>query len=255
KVAELSEEVEKALDKINSSEEKKQNVSLGPAVFVVPTAILLSIVSAGIAVVGKFPFIWIFLVFASICFWMSHQFAPKGSFTTVAVVLNFVLLNLFLVSISASVLMGSVLQIFLGIYISLMLFLWGGSQMLKTSFLNFFIVSFSFCCLACWCVFMLQPTFECSVTTPMKQNQLFKEYLTYNSSDEVRFNLSSEVPWNCFQPRLEAVGKKIKFKQYDSVYGIIAEENTLDTDFVQVNLVCSSIRMKCVSYTISKQLE
>ncbi|ELP91379.1 hypothetical protein EIN_154460 [Entamoeba invadens IP1] len=253
-------EVKELAERIKQFECEEKNVteiSLGPDLYVVPSAIVLSLFSVYFAVTGRFPFLWIFFVLAAICFWMSHQFSPNGSFSSVAIVLNFVLLNLLLVSVSASVLIGSVLQLYLGVYISVMLFLWGGSQLLQTSFFNFFIVSFSFCCLACWCIFMLQPTFRCSVITPMKHNELFKEYLTYITPNEVMFNLSSEVPWNCFQPRLEAVGKKIIFQQYDNVFSIRADEKSLlslDTDSIQINLVCSSVRMKCVDYTISKQL-
>ncbi|EKE38698.1 hypothetical protein ENUP19_0061G0116 [Entamoeba nuttalli] len=238
------------------NEVKSDNLfSFGPSSFVVPTAVILTFISAIVAIKGTFPFIWIFLVFASICYWASNQFAPNGTFTKQAITMNFILLNVFLVCVSASFLMGTALQLYLGVYVSLMLLLWGCSQTLNTSFLNFFIVSFSFCCLACWVVFMFQPTFSCSVSTPMKQNTKFREYLEYRNWNDVRFELVSDIPWNCFNPHLDVKGNKVKFVQGNKTTNVVVDPDTLSTDKIEVRMVCSTVPYKCNSYTIYQSID
>ena len=209
-----------------------------------------AIISALVAIHGNFPFIWIFLVFASICYFASHQFARKGKFTSSSITLNFVILNVLLVCVAISFLMGTVLQVFLGIYIATMLLVWGISQSLETSCLNYYIVSFSFSCIICWVLFMLQPTFTCNVSTPMRQNTKLREYLEYNAVDEVMFELTSEVPWNCFNPRLEVKGNRMNFVTGNKTTRAVVDSKILTSDKVEVNMICSSVTYKCDSYYV-----
>ncbi|KAL7718836.1 Peptidase S74 domain-containing protein [Entamoeba marina] len=227
--------------------------SLGPKSFVFYGAITLSISSILIALNGNFPFIWAYLTFCSGCFWLSHQLSPKGTWNSYSVSLNFILLNIGLACVATTFLMGSVLQVYLGIYISLMLLLWGGSQTIKTSFVNFFIVSFSFCCIACWIVFMFQPTFTCDVRTPMTPNSDFPEYLEYNSPEDIRFELTSDIPWNCIDPHLEVRGRHTQFESKDNPLVVYGNPTDFPTgDKVEVKLACSNVEYKCSEYYIAK---
>ncbi|KAL7718834.1 Vesicle transport protein [Entamoeba marina] len=130
-ITQMSANVLNALDTINNTGNKFNLFSLGPPKYVVPTALILSVVSAAVAVVGHFPFIWAYMVFCSGCFWLSHQLSPKGTWNSYSVSLNFILLNIGLACVATTFLMGSVLQVYLGIYISLMLLLWEEVKQLK----------------------------------------------------------------------------------------------------------------------------
>ena len=249
-IQQLSEGVKESLTTLESLHSKEPQYSLGPSEFVLPMGISSAIISALVAIHGNFPFIWIFLVFASICYFASHQFARNGKFTSTSITMNFVLLNVLLVCIAVSFLMGTVLQVFLGIYVATMLLVWGIGQSLETSCLNYYIVSFSFSCIICWVLFMLQPTFTCNVSTPMKQNTKLREYLEYNNVNEVMFELTSEIPWNCFNPRLEVKGNRMTFTNGNKTTKVIGDPKTLTSDRVEVNMICSTVSYKCDSYYI-----
>ena len=229
--------------------------SLGPPSFVLPAATLFSVLSAVLAMTTTFPFLWVYLVLCSFCFWLSHQNAPNGTFTPTSLALNFVLLNVGLVFVAVTFLMGDILQIFLGIYLSLLLLLWGLSQITHSSFFNFFLVFFAFSCVACFSFGLLQPTFECSVVTPMKQGEDFQTRLVYTKPEQVRFTLDSALPWNCFNPTLVATGNNTTFAHKDNPLETFALTPPAFDNFVIVSVTCSGIKYRCSQFSVVRDRE
>ncbi|BFU24197.1 hypothetical protein EHI8A_057070 [Entamoeba histolytica HM-1:IMSS-B] len=246
--------VNQTLDIINQVKNKEErNISLGPTEFVFPIAIFFTIISGILSFDGRFPFIWTYSTLVASCYWISKKLCSNGKWDNISISLNFGLINLGLVSVAITFLMGSALQIFLGIYICVMLFVWGGSQNIKASFVNFFIVSFALSCIACWIVFIFQPTFKPTVSTLMQRNPDFPDYVQFTDPKQVQFQLTSEVPWNCLDPHLVAKGKRMQFKRGDTpliTYAENAEEARGDK--VQVKLSCSSIEYQCDEFNVAQ---
>ncbi|KAL7718835.1 hypothetical protein QTN25_003788 [Entamoeba marina] len=100
---------------------------------------------------------------------------------------------------------------------------------------------------------MFQPTFTCDVRTPMTPNSDFPEYLEYNNTNNIRFELTSDIPWNCFNPRLNVQGKRTSFMNEGMFTSVIQDING-PTDKIEIDLICSTISYQCNTYTISKKV-
>ncbi|EDR25599.1 hypothetical protein EDI_172560 [Entamoeba dispar SAW760] len=247
---EVTETVLKEIEKTTTITNK---ISLGPPIYVAGCGLLFGTLAIIIALNGNFPFIWGFFMLCSLSYWISFQMVPNGQWDNNAILAHFILLNIGLACVAVTFLIGSLLQVFLCVYSAIMVILWGARKWLDVSFSSFFIVSFILCCIACFGVFIFQPTFSCDVSTPMMRSVEYPQNLEYKDWSEVKFNLTSEIPWNCFDPRFVVNGKTIKFQSGDSVLSAIAKEGTVTPDTVDVKLVCSSIEYKCNEYSLQNK--
>ena len=65
------------------------------------------------------------------------------------------------------------------------------------------------------------------------------------------FELTSDVPWNCFNPHLNVNGNRMKFIQGNRSTSVVVDPTTaMTSDRVEVQRICSSVAYKCDSYYV-----
>ncbi|ELP84006.1 hypothetical protein EIN_345920 [Entamoeba invadens IP1] len=234
------------IEKVKSCDEN----SLGPPIYCAGCGMFFGLLAVIVALQGSFPFMWGFFMVSSLCFWTSFQFAPRGKFNSKSQFGHFVILNIGVTCLALTLLIGSLLQMFLCIYSGILITIWIARIWLEKTFKWFFSVSLVASFIACLCLFVFQPTFKCDVSTPMMRSIEYPQKLEYSDWSDVKFNLTSDIPWNCFEPRFVVNGKTIKFQSGDSILSAIAKEGTVTPDIVDVTLVCSSFEYKCNEYSV-----
>ena len=228
--------------------------SLGPPLYCGCLGLTFGTLSLLIAINGMFPFVWAGLMVCCLSFWVSCFLRKNGKFDQKCFVAHVILLHILLFVVSITFVIGPMLQVFICIYSAILILSFGSYQWFHSGAKITSVVSLILSCLAFYAVLAYAPNMFCSVdTTMIPFCDLRDDMFLYKDPNEIKFKLSSEIPWNCFEPKLVVNGKHFQFETIDgTTVRAVTTDNSFE-DIVDVSMECSNIPYKCNRLYLGKK--